>query len=164
MVATSGHIRFSMKANGGGDGSGCERSLGFATCSIRAVLVRSQSFAGSQAMRHALICSAKKPALATISRQIAAVSRTNANLSREAPPLGPTSASDIQIARPYDTAEGFEVLSGRWVVERTFAWLRRPPQWLTQNKFPNLQHNTKATILSRTSHASRSGFLNRSQY
>jgi len=55
---------------------------------IRAVLVRSQSFACSQAPRHVLICSAKSPRLRQYSDRsasfIAAVSSTAANLSRDA--------------------------------------------------------------------------------
>ena len=31
----------------------------------------------------------------------------------------------IQIVKRFDTAEGFEVIPRRWVVERTFAWLNR---------------------------------------
>ncbi|SFK74842.1 Transposase DDE domain-containing protein, partial [Loktanella salsilacus] len=31
----------------------------------------------------------------------------------------------VQIVKRSDTAEGFEVLPRRWVVERTFAWLNR---------------------------------------
>jgi transposase len=31
----------------------------------------------------------------------------------------------IQVIKRSDTAKGFEVLPRRWVVERTFAWLRR---------------------------------------
>ncbi len=31
----------------------------------------------------------------------------------------------IQIVKRSDTAEGFEVIPRRWVVERTFAWLNR---------------------------------------
>ena len=31
----------------------------------------------------------------------------------------------VQIVKCSDTAEGFEVLPRRWVVERTFAWLGR---------------------------------------
>jgi transposase len=31
----------------------------------------------------------------------------------------------IEIIKRYDTAQGFEVLPRRWVVERTFAWLGR---------------------------------------
>jgi len=31
----------------------------------------------------------------------------------------------IEIVRRSDTAEGFEVIPRRWVVERTFAWLNR---------------------------------------
>lgn len=33
-----------------------------------------------------------------------------------------------QIIKRSDTATGFEVLPGRWVVERTFAWLSRCPR------------------------------------
>lgn len=32
---------------------------------------------------------------------------------------------DIQIVKRPDTAEGFEVIHRRWVVERPFAWLNR---------------------------------------
>ena len=31
----------------------------------------------------------------------------------------------VEIVKRSDTAEGFEVLPRRWVVERTFAWLNR---------------------------------------
>ena len=31
----------------------------------------------------------------------------------------------VQIVKRSDTAQGFEVIPCRWVVERTFAWLRR---------------------------------------
>jgi putative transposase len=39
--------------------------------------------------------------------------------------LGRLGAWTIEIVKRSDTAEGFEVLPRRWVVERTFAWLGR---------------------------------------
>jgi len=63
----------------------------------RTELARSQSLACSQASRHAVICSAKRPRCRQYSDRsaafMAAVSITAANLSRELQPSGPASAS-----------------------------------------------------------------------
>ena len=43
----------------------------------------------------------------------------------------------LQIVKRPDTAEGFEVLPRRWVVERTFAWLGRCAGWQRIGKNPS---------------------------
>ena len=46
----------------------------------------------------------------------------------------------IQIVKRFDTAEGFEVIPGRRVVERTFAWLNRCRDWPKIGKNPSQVH------------------------
>jgi transposase len=49
-----------------------------------------------------------------------------------------------EIVKRSDTAKGFEVLPGRWVVERTFAWLGRCRR--LAKDFENLSRNALAFL------------------
>jgi transposase len=50
----------------------------------------------------------------------------------------------VEIVKRSDTAQGFEVLPRRWVVERTFAWLNRCRR--LAKDFENLNRNALAFI------------------
>jgi transposase len=50
----------------------------------------------------------------------------------------------VEIVKRSDTAQGFEVLPRRWVVERTFAWLNRCRR--LAKDFENLTRNALAFI------------------
>jgi transposase len=50
----------------------------------------------------------------------------------------------VEIVKRSDTAQGFEVLPRRWVVERTFAWLNRCRR--LARDFENLNRNALAFI------------------
>jgi transposase len=51
---------------------------------------------------------------------------------------------DVEIVKRSDTAQGFEVLPRRWMVERTFAWLNRCRR--LAKDFENRTRNTLAFI------------------
>ena len=50
----------------------------------------------------------------------------------------------VEIVKRPDTAQGFEVVPGRWVVERTLAWINRCRRLATD--FENLTRNALAFI------------------
>ena len=51
---------------------------------------------------------------------------------------------DVEIVKRSDTAEGFEVLPRRWIVERTIAWLNRCRR--LAKDFENRTHNALAFL------------------
>ena len=61
----------------------------------------------------------------------------------------------VQIIKRSDTAEGFEVLPRRWVVERTFAWLGRCRR-LTKDFETTIESSTAWTLIAHIRRLTRS--------